>query len=78
MEQTKLISIRVSVKVLNEVQKIESDIELDRSTRIKKILEYGVKKMKEEKKLSFAFRLVNYLLSNMLRYTLVPCKFGGK
>lgn len=48
MEQTKLISIRVSVKVLNEVQKIESDIELDRSTRIKKILEYGVKKMKEE------------------------------
>lgn len=48
MEQTKLISIRVSVKVLDEVQKIESDIELDRSTRIKKILEYGVKKMKEE------------------------------
>lgn len=48
MEQTKLISIRVSVKVLDEIQKIGSDIELGRSIRIKKILEYGVKKMKEE------------------------------
>lgn len=49
MEYNKLISIRISDKLLNEINEIESDKVLDTSSRIRLMLEFAIKKMKDEK-----------------------------
>jgi len=49
MEHNKLISLRIKENLLNEILEIEAETNLDLSVRIRKILEYGIKKMKDEK-----------------------------
>jgi antitoxin component of RelBE/YafQ-DinJ toxin-antitoxin module len=49
MEYNKSISLRISDKLLNEINEIESDKILDTSNRIRLMLEYAIKKMKDDK-----------------------------
>ncbi len=49
MEHNKSISLRISDKLLKEINEIESDKILDTSSRIRIMLEFAIKKMKDDK-----------------------------
>ena len=68
MEHNKSISLRISDKLLKEINQIESDKVLDTSSRIRIMLDYAIKKMKEDN-LSFKSQepiIINWLFVRFL------------